>query len=51
MIFIKTGNLMDSKAEVIAHQTNYEGVMGGGAALCIKEKHPDVYKTYASLCK
>ena len=35
----------------LVHQTNTEGVMGGGIALQIKNLFPNVYKQYTKLCK
>lgn len=40
------GNLLDSKENYIIHGCNCHGVMGGGVALAIKNKWPEVYKHY-----
>ena len=40
------GNLLDSAADIIAHQTNCQGSMGSGVAKAIKEKYPRVYEQY-----
>lgn len=40
------GNLLDSTADIIAHQTNCQGVMGSGVAKAIKEQYPRVYEQY-----
>lgn len=40
------GNLLDSTADIIAHQTNCQGSMGSGVAKAIKEKYPRVYEQY-----
>lgn len=40
------GNLLDSKADIICHQTNCKGVMGSGVALAIKQKYPRVFEQY-----
>lgn len=40
------GNLLDSTADVIAHQVNCQGVMGSGVAKAIKDKYPRVYEQY-----
>lgn len=45
-IIYKNGNLLDSQADVIAHQVNCQGVMGSGVAKQIKEKWPDVFAQY-----
>lgn len=44
------GNLLESNCEVICHQTNCQGVMGGGIALQIKNKWPEVYSEYRRHC-
>lgn len=43
------GNLLDSKADLIIHQVNCLGVMGGGVALAIKNKWPVVFEEYEKL--
>lgn len=40
------GNLLDSKADIICHQTNCKGVMGSGVAFAIKQKYPRVFEQY-----
>ena len=46
------GNILDyvGKVDVIAHQTNTEGVMGGGLALQIKNAYPEVFSAYYDHC-
>ena len=43
--FIK-GDLLKADADVICHQVNLQGVMGGGLALSIATKYPKVNKNY-----
>lgn len=43
---VYNGNLLDSSADIIAHQTNCQGKMGSGVAKAIKEKYPRVYEQY-----
>lgn len=50
-IAIHYGNLLDSQAQVIAHQTNCLGLMGAGVALAIRQKWPDVFKKYQHYCR
>lgn len=50
MITVVDGDLMDSTEDIIAHSVNCMGVMGSGVALAIRNKYPDVYKSYKSLC-
>lgn len=44
MIEIMKGDLLESDCNVIIHQANCFGVMGGGIARHIKSKYPEVYK-------
>lgn len=44
------GNILDITEGVICHQTNTLGIMGGGLALQIKEKWPNIYRTYHNIC-
>lgn len=45
------GNVLDSDAPIIAHQVNCLGVMGAGVAKCVREKYPEVMKTYTRWCR
>lgn len=51
MILYKTGNLLDSEAEVLVNTVNTMGVMGKGIALQFKSKFPDNFKMYSHACK
>lgn len=54
MIKIINGNLFDSKANFIVHQTNCQGVMGSGVAAQVAELYPHVeveYRKYLRYCK
>jgi O-acetyl-ADP-ribose deacetylase (regulator of RNase III) len=46
------GDLLKCDANVLCHQTNYYGVMGGGIALSIKNKvlTPMQYSAYQNYC-
>lgn len=46
MIKIIEGNLFDTKADVICHQCNCQGVMGTGVAAEVKRRYPKVYESY-----
>lgn len=41
-----SGNILDIKHGIIAHQVNMKGVMGAGLALQIKKTYPDAYYFY-----
>lgn len=45
------GDLLNSTADVIAHQVNCLGKMGAGVAKDIRDKWPDVYISYQDYCK
>ena len=45
-IVYKTGNLLDTQTDVIAHQVNCRGVMGSGVAKQIRNKWPIVFEKY-----
>ena len=46
MVRIIEGNLFDTKAEIICHQCNCQGVMGSGVAAEVKKRYPEVFKAY-----
>lgn len=46
MISFKKGDLLKSDCDVICHQVNLQGVMGGGLAFQIATTYPKVEKTY-----
>lgn len=50
MIKIIQGNLFDSKADIIAHQVNCQGIMGSGVARQVKKKYPTVFDMYEDMC-
>ena len=51
MVKIIDGNLFDSKANIICHQCNCQGVMGSGVAAEVKRRYPEVFKEYQDFCK
>lgn len=50
MIENVNGNIFNGSENIIAHQTNCLGVMGGGIALQVKNLYPEVYEKYRNLC-
>lgn len=44
------GNLLEQKLDIIGHQVNGLGIMGGGIALQIKKRYPNVYREYKTIC-
>lgn len=50
MIKIITGDILESNANVICHQVNEDGYMGGGLAYSIANRYPEVEEEYALYC-
>ena len=50
MIVVKEGNIFNGNEKIICHQTNCLGIMGGGIALQVRNRYPEVYKKYSELC-
>jgi len=50
LIKIVDGDILEAKEDIICHSCNCQGVMGGGIAKQVKEKYPDVYRQYKTLC-
>lgn len=48
---VENSSILDVEEGIICHQVNCIGVMGAGLARDIRNKWPDVYKQYASLCR
>lgn len=46
MVKIIEGNLFDTKADIICHQCNCQGVMGSGVAAEVKRRYPEVFQVY-----
>ena len=51
MVSYHKGDLLKSDCNVICHQVNLQGVMGGGIAKQISEKYPDCEKAYNDYSK
>ena len=51
MITYHDGDLLKSGCDIICHQVNLQGVMGGGLAYQIAQKHPECAKQYAEYVK
>jgi hypothetical protein len=48
---LENSDLLKIDNGIICHQTNCIGVMGGGIALQIRNKWPNVYKQYVNECE
>ena len=51
MIKIIDGDLLESKADIIAHQVNCSNAMNSGVAKQIRERYPEVFIEYQRFCK
>lgn len=45
------GNILTTDADIIVHQVNCHGVMGGGLARQVRVRYPECYDVYRDLCK
>ena len=43
-------DIFESGADVICHQVNCQGVMGGGLAKQVREKYPRIFEFYKNRC-
>lgn len=50
MLIIKKGNILNATENIICHQVNENGIMGGGLALQIAAQYPNVEIMYKSFC-
>ena len=46
MIKIIDGNLFNSRANIICHKCNCQGIMGSGVAAEVKKRYPNVFQKY-----
>lgn len=51
MITYHNGDLLGSKCDIICHQVNLQGIMGGGIALQIARKYPGCESRYKRFVK
>ena len=51
MLIYKNGDILKAPEEVICHQVNVDGFMGGGLALQIAKLYPEVEKSYKNHCR
>lgn len=50
MLIYKTGDILKADENIICHQVNVDGVMGGGLAKQIASAYPKVEKEYKRAC-
>lgn len=51
MVKIKQGNILDCTENIIVHQVNVQGVMGGGVARQLANRYSGLEKKYSEHCK
>lgn len=51
MITIREGNILDCTEDIIVHQVNVQGVMGGGVARQLALQYPKLEKAYSEHSK
>lgn len=51
MIKVKQGNILDCTENIIIHQVNVQGVMGGGVARQLANRYIDLENEYSNFCK
>ena len=51
MINIVNGNILNCKEDIIVHQVNVNGLMGGGLARQLADQYSDLEKEYRKFCK
>lgn len=50
MLIYKSGDILEATENIICHQVNVDGIMGGGLALQIAKSYPEVEKKYKDYC-
>ena len=51
MIKTVKGNILDCTEDIICHQVNVQGIMGGGLARQLADRHKGLEKFYSEHCK
>lgn len=51
MLIYKNENILKAYENIICHQVNVQGIMGGGLALQIAKSYPHIAKNYSQFCK
>ena len=50
MIKFTTGNIFETKADILVNTVNCVGVMGKGIALAFKNTYPEMFEEYKQVC-
>jgi len=51
MLIKKKGDILKAEENIICHQVNEDGIMGGGLALQVATQYPHVEKEYKEFCE
>lgn len=51
MVKVKIGNILDCEEDIIVHQVNCQGVMGGGLARQLADQYPQLEEEYSYYCE
>ena len=51
MVKIVNGNILNAKENIICHQVNVQGVMGGGVARQLADQYKGLEQFYSLHCK
>ena len=51
MVKIKTGDILNCSEDIICHQVNVQGYMGGGVALQLTNKFKGLEEFYSDYCR
>lgn len=51
MVKIKQGNILNCNENIIIHQVNIQGIMGGGVARQLALQYPRLEEEYSEYCK
>lgn len=51
MVKVKIGNILDAKEDIICHQVNVQGIMGGGVAKQLASKYKLLEENYRFCCE
>lgn len=51
MVIVKEDNILNCSEDIIVHQVNVQGVMGGGLAKQLADNYPKLETKYRKFCK
>lgn len=51
MVKIKDGDILEAEEDILIHQVNIDGIMGGGVARQLADQYPGLENYYSEYCK